>query len=472
MAVAISLPTLQISDEERDSIRQFSARIETLRIKNLRKEAYYEGKQRVRKLGIAIPPSLRDLEISVGWPTTVVDVLEERLDFQGWASPDGDPYGLAEVYEDNGLDVEAPLAHTDALIYGTSFVVVGAGFDGEPSPLVTIESPLNVTGDYDGRLRRMTQAFAIEERGDLNEPLQITLYGQHENVTAVKVNGVWKVANREAARDAHGLGRVQVVPLINRPRGSRSWGHSEITRAVRSYTDQGVRTLLGMEVNREFYSAPQRYALGADETSFADKDGNVRTGWELVMGRMLAIGRDEDGELPQVGEFTAASPAPYLAQMEGLAQLLAAEGAIPVNYLGFVSANPASADAIRAAEARLVKRAERRQVIFGRAWKEVARLAVLIREGAVPDGFGSLAAKWKDASTPTRAAAADEAVKLVGSDVLPSDSSVTYDRIGLSPQEQATLEVDKRRSRARDTLAALSALPPLSEQEELSSGGE
>ena len=76
----------------------------------------------------------------------------------------------------------------------------------------------------------------------------------------------------------------------------------------------------------------------------------------------------------------------------------------------WTTGNPASADAIRAGEARLVKRAERRQVSFGRAWLEVGRLALLVRDGVVPDSFSSLGTRWRDAATPTRAAAADEAL--------------------------------------------------------------
>src|SRR2546430_15415250 len=37
-------------------------------------------------------------------------------------------------------------------------------------------------------------------------------------------------------------------------------------------SDAGCRTLLGLEVAREFYSAPQRYILGASEEAFQDAD--------------------------------------------------------------------------------------------------------------------------------------------------------------------------------------------------------
>ena len=173
------------------------------------------------------------------------------------------------------------------------------------------------------------------------------------------------------------------------------------------------------------------------------------------MGRVWVAPRDEDGNLPQVGEFRANEPTPYIKQVELLGQLLAAEAGIPSSYLGFLTANPSSADAIRAGEARLVKRAERRQTIFSRAWLEVARLALMVRDGREPAGFSEVRCRWADAATPTRAAAADEAVKLIGAGVLPPDSRVTYDRIGLTDGEVATLATDRRRARASSMLTEL-----------------
>jgi hypothetical protein len=103
-----------------------------------------------------------------------------------------------------------------------------------------------------------------------------------------------------------------------------------------------------------------------------------------------------------------------------------------------------------------VKRAERRQASFGRSWLEVGRLALLVRDGQVPDDYDtSVSTKWRDAATPTRAASADEATKLIASGVLPPDSTVTYDRVGLSPAEQRQVAADKRRAGGSAVLRSL-----------------
>lgn len=105
-----------------------------------------------------------------------------------------------------------------------------------------------------------------------------------------------------------------------------------------------------------------------------------------------------------------------------------------------------------------MKRAERRQTSFGLAWMEIAHLALLLRDGGVDrETFRQVGVKWRDASTPTRAAAADEAAKLIGAGVLPPTSSVTWDRIGLSRQEQEQLERDRRTASVTDLAARLRA---------------
>lgn len=448
MTVVPFLTNIYASDDELRLIEGMSNALTAYGVANNEAACRYEGSWAATQFGISIPPSMSGLQTVAGWGGSVVDVLEERLDWLGWAS-DGDDYGLGSVYTSNGLDVDSGMAHLDSLIFGTSFVTVGSGAPGEPSPLVTPHSPRAMTGVWDSRRRLLSSALSVVTEN--NQVIEATLYTPDQTVTMSRTNpgGRWSVVDR----DRHNLGRVPVVQMPNRVRASRVEGRSEITKAVRYYSDAAMRTMLGLEVNREFYNSPQRVVLGADETMFQNADGSTSSPWTAIQGRVWAVPNDEEGNKPSVEQFNPASPAPYLDQIKGYAQLLAAEAGIPAAYLGFQTDNPASADAIRAGEARLVKRAERRQSVFGRSWLEVARLALLVRDGRVPADFDArISARWRDASTPTRSAAADEAVKLVGAGVLPADSQITMDRIGLSPAEQRQVAADRRRSSGSATL--------------------
>lgn len=433
------------ADSERGLIDGLLDRLRAANIANSEAGARYEGSWLAQQFGISIPPKMRTLHTVAGWCGTVVDVLEERLDWLGWTS-EGDDFGLRDVYAANGLDVDSGMAHLDALIFGVSFVSVGSGMAGEPNPLITPHSPESMTATWDRRTRRLSAALAVVPGPD-GRIVEVTLYQPDETAVFQLANGdQWRAVDR----DQHNLGRLPVVALPNRVRGSRDFGRSEITKAIRYYTDAAARTLLGLEVNREFYNAPQRVGLNVDDSMFEDENGQPVSPWTSIMGRIWNVPPNEEGmPEPKVTQFNPASPAPYIDQVQGYAKLLAGEAGIPLVHLGIETANPTSAEAIKGQDARLVKRAERRQAAFGRSWMEVGRLALLVRDNAVPDTFEtSVTPSWRDPNTPTQAAAADAAVKLVGAGVLPTDSSITYDRIGLTPAEQRVLAADKAQATA------------------------
>lgn len=441
--VAFSIAVLNVlSDSEMATAKSLIDLLDARTNVNLRKQAYYEGTQRVRDLGISIPPEMKDIATVVGWPGTVVDVLEERLDLEGFALPDGDAsdFGIDEIVDANDLLVESGMGNLDALIYGVAFIAAGTGMEGEPDPLLTIESPLHMTAVWDARSRRVSAALSRTWNADLSRTESFTLYLPDQTIRASRGQTTeWKVDNR----DQHELGQVTVSRLVNRRRASNVNGRSEITRAIRSYTDHAVRTMLGMEVAREFYSSPQRWVMGADEKAFVGPDGNPKTAWESYLGRFLALTRDENGELPTVGQFASNSPAPYIEEVRMLSQMVSAESAVPATQLGFVSENPPSADSVRMLESRLIKRAERRQAGFGRSGYVAAiKNAVLVRDGVVAEPLQKLIALWRDPSTPTRSAAADEVTKYVAAGVLPARSDVTWKRAGFTAAERETLAED------------------------------
>lgn len=435
-------------------------KLATVQAQNLVKSNYYYGKQRIKDLGLSIPPHLTSLDISVGWPGTAVDVLEERIDFEGWNDA-GNGNGLDEVFADNDLDVDQNLAHIDALVYGTSFAAVSTGNDGEPNPLVTIESPKTMTVERDPRSRRVSRAISVA-RDEMGEVSGAVLFLPDSNISLIRRDYGWEIESV----DEHRLGRVTVAQFINRPQSGPGNGRSEITQTVRAYTDMALRTVLGAEVAREFYAVPQRYLMGAPEAFFYNADGSERAAWDAMRGKILALPLNEDavpGEgKPTAGSFPAYAMDPFFNQIRSLGQMLAAESAIPPTYLGLATDQVASADAIRAMESRLVKRAERRQAQFGRAWTEVARLAVMVRDGKSYDQLAPelrrVRPQWRDASTPTRAATADEVVKLISAGVLTPDGDATYRRLGMTDQEVATLKADKAKDVSRTLIRLQEAM--------------
>lgn len=420
---------------------------------------YYEGNNWLTKIGFSVPPSMVEFKTVVGWPAIVVDVIEERMRYKGWydLSSAGNTGTTSEIqeffdllYTENNLDAESPLVQLDSLMFGVGFCSVGTRDPNDleklETPLITTESAETSTGLYNIQKRRFDAGVAF--RKDAEGNVMWGTYMTPDATTYIRRNSVggnWIVEDK----DEHKLGRVPLVPFINRPMGSRREGRSEITKPIRGYTDIGVRTILGMETNREFFSAPQRYALGATQEDFVDEQGNKVPAWQSIVGRIWGIGRDEDGELPEVGEWTPAPARPYLEQLQGLAQLVAADGAVPQTYLGFMSDNPASGDSIRALESRLIKRSERRIVSHSRGWKEVGFISWLIKnKGQVTEKL-NLDTDWGNPATPTQQADADATMKLVSAGILPPTSVITRNRIGLTKPEQLILDREQKAYEAK-----------------------
>ena len=228
---------------------------------------------------------------------------------------------------------------------------------------------------------------------------------------------------------------------------------SRIDRTVMSLTDSAVRTFLRSELQAELYSVPPRYILGASEEMFTDENGNPIPRWRLMLDQMLILPRDSaSGEVPQVGQFTQYSFEPHSAQLRQTATMFASATSLPPDAMGVLTDNPSSAEAIDKATKELCLLAEKCHRWFGNPWRHIVARA----QQAVGDGdVQAVRPQWRNPSTPSRAAAADAAVKLVQANILPADSEVTYDMLDLSDEQRRILRYERRERKAQEALDAM-----------------
>ena len=443
----------RLDDDEERILKEILNRISSHRGFNADRARWYEASRTIRPLGASSVRRLSGVETVAGWPGLVVDALEERLNIVGPVVPGATDTELDAIWADNSLEADYSPAHLEALIHGVAFLTASRGGPGDPDPTITVESPRTMSGIWDPVRRRLSAAAAVTLDDD-GVPVGATLFLPDETIAVVPASGSWDVVDR----DRHGAGRVMAERLVNRTRASRHWGRSEITRPILSYTRAAMRTLVRSEVSSEFFSQPQRWALGVDKNAFTKEDGSPASPWEAYIGFIWALSDpdDPDAQRPSLGEFSSASPTPFIDLVKMYSQLVAGEAALPPTWLGFVTENPASADQIRATEARHVSRAERRQAVFGAAWRQILLdAAALTHHGRVPDALRPARIQWRDAATPTRAAATDAVTKLVASGVLPATSRVTYELLGYDTTTVDRLVADAAAQQARASVAAL-----------------
>lgn len=446
---------MALSEDEAETLARLQAQLTRAQRPLKLLNAYYDGEQRVEQLGLAVPPELRRFLTIVNWPGTYVDAIEERLDVEGFRLPGqvGNDKDLWRVWQENDLDEESQMAHLDSLALARSFVTVGAGDtpdveDGEDgadrdsaTPLVTVESPREMTVELSPRTRRVAAAVKVYQDGLTT---RATLYLPNFTIWLERVNARWQ----EEDRDDHDLGVVPVVPLVNRPRTADRFGVSEMKRVI-SLTDAAARALTNAQLATEIMAIPQRYVLGASKGDFVDKDGNQLPAWEAYFGAIWAL-LNKDAK---VGQFTAADLSNFKTIVDHYASLVAGVTGLPMRYLGQSTTNPPSADGIRADESRLIKTCERVQRSRGGSWERVMRLVRRILDGKWDPALASMETIWRDPATPTRAQSADAAVKLYAAP--PGQRPIvplrqTRESLGFSQVQIDRMEEEDEKDRQRD----------------------
>lgn len=415
---------------------------------------FYLGKRSLRAsgmLGMSIPPSLGKLETVLGWPAKAVTTLEHRLNITGYVLPGQTTrdVGLDEIAIDNNLAVEQSMTHVASLIHGTAFVTVTRGNEaaGEPPVIIAARSAREATALWSKRSRKITAGLTVNP-AENGESAQLVMWLADRIVTIV----VDKTGQATAFRQPHSLGYVPMELIAFRPHLEREFGTARISQSVMDLTASAVRTVIRMEGTAEFFSFPQRYALGVESQDFDDT-------FKAYLNRFLALGSDEYGKHPTVGQFSAASPQPHIEQLRATASLFSGETSIPLSYLGIVHDNPSSADAIRAAEADLITVAERAQVVYGAAWARVIRMAQDIRDGGPDPAMKHLQVQWRDAATPTKAATAQSVMSLVAAGVIPPGSRVTWELLGFDEATIVRLEAEAAHQKATQALNILKNPP-------------
>lgn len=440
-------------------VRHLVEKVNGKRHRNELRRRYYDGLNVLKDLGISIPPSLRSVEVVAGWPAKAVDAMSRRTVLEGFDTTQGGQEVkslVGQIWEDNRLDAEAPAAHTSALMHSCSFGFVTQGDQeaSEPAALITAQSAENATGDWDRRRRCLGNGLSIiNVDAKSGQPTLMNLYTPNRvEVMRLVRPGLYDVETID-----HTMG-VPVELLPFRASLERPFGRSRITRAVMYHTDSAMRTMLRSEVGAEFYNAPQRYALGADEEAFVDKDGNPVPAWSVMLGRLLTLSRDEDGNLPQVGQFAQQTMQPNIEQLRSIAMMFAGETSLPAGSLGIIQDNPESADAIRARNEDLGMEIEHWQKsALGPAWRRLMLRAVAMSTDS-PAALAearSLRSVWGSWSAPSEVSRAQASLARVQAVPRLAETDVELSRMGYTPQEIESMRAQWAREASRANLTAI-----------------
>jgi hypothetical protein len=427
--------------------------------KNWEKEKYYEGNIPLSdvNLGIALPKSIRSLQIGCAWGSKAVDVLAARSMFDGFVDARGyQSEELAGIVADNDLITEYSKACRDELKFGCTYATLSA--DRNVGCKIRFHSPLTAAAHWSGEKGRIDYGFAVIDSVPSNatmlwEPTLINLYTE---------DAVWVLERRGDMWEATGHTQVMGRPLMEAFRwnatSNKPFGRSRIKEPVRRLIQGYVRTMANATIGLEFSTSPQKYLLGVTDDQY---DAVISDKFKQYVGSIVAATTNpETGEKPTFGQLQQGSIAPHVEMMRLLATQFSAATGLAVTDTGVVNdANPTSSDAILAQTQTLVGMAEQLNQSNGDSLRTVALMALAIMNSTTMDALEAekrdIIAHFKNPAMPSVAVTADAAIKIASARQSFAQTDTFLEMIGFSQADIRRIKAQERMSQGLQIVSQL-----------------
>lgn len=419
-------------------------------LRNARLTRYYEGDFKPKPIGVDDLPENVKPEERCLWPRKAVTSVSERCRLTG--------FSFAGEYSDEGFEGACRSSSivsafnrnvASVLVHGCMFATVNRSYVGGAS--VAFHTAETASAVWDSGAARIGAGLVVAQtarpswsrrarqpvRANLHLPGRVVVFERTGPVT-------WRA---ESARTAFDV--PMMVPFAWRSTGIKPFGETRITGEVMSIADDVVRIRQNMIVSSEFYSHPQKYALGLTDRMF-DEIKESKSAHALSSMFLATMGKK--GEVPEYGQLPAVSPQPYIDLIKAYAGLFSASTGVPLNSLGIIQDNPSSAEAINASREDISLCAEDLIEASREALTQVALMAMAVAHnlnpGDLTDEQRSVVPRFRDPLRPSIASRTDAAMKVAS--VVPeyARTSEFWRDLGKSEEGAAEMVSEIRRVQA------------------------
>lgn len=454
--VASQSALLSPEDWRDQLLAALAARTPTIR----RCEAYYRGDHRMAFTTAQFRETFGGLfaAFADNWCDLVVDASAERLIVEGFRFGDEPADDAAwTIWQRNGLDAEADMAHVEAIKLGAAYALVGPDDDGLASiQLEPCTHAIVAMDPAQGRRRLAGLRLWCDEWGTehcvVYLPDSITYWQRpHGNQSARWQDDIGSGGNP--------LGLVPLIPLPNAPTLSDRLGRSDIERVIP--VQDAINKLCGdMIVASEFAAYPQRWATGIEIPT------NPETGQRMAAQFLGGADRVWAAEATDAkfGNFAVSDLGIYVKAIEMLIQHVAAQTRTPPHYLLGAMGSFPSGESLKATETGLVAKIRRKMLSFGEGWEETMRLAFAIEGDETRAAMIDVETIWANPESRIVGETVDAATKLASIGV---PRPALWEYIGASPQQierwKVEGEPEPTPTAVRETIA-VAATPQQAEQ--------
>lgn len=359
-------------------------------------EAYYDGTEQEKFLHKRWNRIFRaeGIDFKFNFTRTVVDSVLNRLEIANIQSTTEEANNvLMQIWEQNDLLLDQDEIHKRALTYGDCYAIVWPDMNGQVS--IDYNSPLNTVIVYDEENPRIKK-YAVkvwESTSPLGlKTLRMNAY-YADRIEKYETVGSSEMIHLSSSTVFNLIEVVEnpwgVVPVFHF-RTEKQYGRPEHLDA---YGPQdAINKLISTHMYTvDYQGAPQRWALSnggndaeyedfQDDSSRRDNLGTLQNGpgqlWYLK-------------GVDKVGEFSPADHRAFTEPAKEYIRSMASLTSTPLHYFE-KTGNVPSGEALRTAEAPLLKKVHDRQQSFGTAWRDLFRF-VLEVEGITAD----VMVKWK-----------------------------------------------------------------------------
>ena len=455
--INLSISTvIDLPKEENERLQSLVTTFNTHLYKNAEKERYYEGKVSLAEvnLGIALPDTLRRLEIGCAWGAKTVDVLAGRSMFDGFVGGDGeDNADIERITIENNLIDEYMKACRDELKYGCVFATLSKGESGDAK--IRFHSPQTASAVWDGNKGRIAYGFAIIDTAPDNNtqdwiPSKVNYYTEDAIWVLTRNGSVWK-----AEYHPHQMGRPLMEALVWNATSNKPFGRSRIKEPVRRLIQGYVRTVANATIGLEFATSPQKYLLGVTDEQY---DAVVSNKFRQYVGSILtSTTNPETGEKPTFGQLQQGNITPHIDMLRMLATQFSAATGLTVTDTGVVNdANPTSSDAILAQSQTLVGMAQQLNAGNGVSLRNIALMALAITYNTTVDKLSdaqkAVIAHFKNPAMPSVAVTADAAIKIASVRQSFASTDTFLEMIGFDQADIRRIKGQEQRVRGLEVL--------------------
>ncbi|WP_158170905.1 phage portal protein [Rhodococcus sp. JT-3] len=312
-------------------------------------------------------------QFRVNYAKTPVDAVGSRLELTGVATlSDQAKQVVDQAWQENNLELELSQIITNTLVYGDSYVFVWP--DEQDQTQIYYNSPLTTVVIYDVENPRKP-AYAAKmwtiELEDGRQRVRVNLYfagrickyiSKSESLPmTVQDSDFEPFVDEDTDEQGQLVNEYGQIPIFHLSTGT--------PEHLSAYGPQNAinKLLISQMSSVEAYGFPTRYVIAGDHTGSPSDFGDDDDSNSLS---------NEPGELwwlqnvNKVGQFDPAKPETLISPYREYVRAMASVTSTPLSYFENTQTN-VSGEALRAAEAPLVKKVRLRQLAIGSALRKM-----------------------------------------------------------------------------------------------------